>query len=329
MSFFAVLFALLIEQLKPLPRDNWVHETLMSWVRWTGRNFDAGQPHHTWVVWSVSVLLPTLAVAAAHLLISAYSLLLSLAFDVGLLYLTLGFRQFSHYFTDIRDALERGDEDGARRLLAEWRHLDASELPRTELLRHVIEHALLAAHRHVFGVFFWFVLLSTLGLGPMGAVLYRMAEFSTRFWGYRHRNIDAPGNDALLALSQRLFSSIDYLPARLTAFGFAVVGNFEEAVGSWRRDASLWQHANEGVILAAAAGAVGVQLGGAAAPGITPDRSKTFTAGGDAGIADAQGSTAGIPAQAGHLHSVVGLVWRSVVLWMLLVALLTLAHGVG
>ena len=50
-----------------------------------------------------------------------------------MLYLTLGFRQFSHYFTDIRDALERGDEAEARRLLAEWRHLDASELPRTEI----------------------------------------------------------------------------------------------------------------------------------------------------------------------------------------------------
>jgi adenosylcobinamide-phosphate synthase len=46
-------------------------------------------------------------------------------------------------------------------------------------------------------------------------------------------------------------------------------------------------------------------------------------------MADSQGSTAGLPAQAGHLHSVVGLVWRSVVLWMLLVALLTLAHIVG
>ena len=68
---------------------------------------------------------------------------------------------------------------------AEWRHLDASELPRTEVLRHVIEHALLAAHRHVFGVFFWFVVLSALGLGPAGAVLYRMAEFSSRYWGYR------------------------------------------------------------------------------------------------------------------------------------------------
>ena len=81
--------------------------------------------------------------------------------------------------------------------------------------------------------------------------------------------------------------------------------------------------------LAAAAGAVGVQLGGAAAPGVTPDRSKTFTTGGEAGVADALGSTAGAYAQPGHLHSVVGLVWRSVVLWMLLVALLSLANVLG
>jgi adenosylcobinamide-phosphate synthase len=329
MSFFAVLLALLIEQLKPLPRDNWVHDTLVAWVRWTGHNFDAGKPHHTWVVWCVSVLLPTLLVTALHLLVSRDSLLLSLAFDVALLYLTLGFRQFSHYYTDIRDALDRGDESEARRLLGEWRHLDASELPRTEVLRHVIEHSLLAAHRHVFGVFFWFVLLSALGLGPTGAVLYRMAEFSSRYWAYRHRALDAPANDGLLALSRRLFALIDHVPARLTAFGFAVVGNFEEAVGSWRRDAGLWQHANEGIILAAAAGAVGVQLGGSAAPGVTPDRSKTFATGIDAERADAEGSTGGLPAQPGHLQSVVGLVWRSVVLWMLLVALLSLANVLG
>ena len=328
MSFFAVMFALLIEQLKPLPRDNWIHETLMSWVRWTGRNFDAGRPHHTWVVWGVSVGVPVLTVAALYLAIAHYSLLLALAFDVALLYLTLGFRQFSHYFTDIRDALDRGDENEARRLLAEWRHLDASELPRTEVLRHVIEHALLAAHRHVLGVFFWFVVFSALGLGPVGAVLYRMAEFSSRYWGYRLRAMDVPANDELLALSRRLFALIDHVPARLTAFGFAVVGNFEEAIGSWRRDAGLWQHPNEGIILAAAAGAVGVQLGGAAAPGVPPARSKTFTARGP-GIGHAAGSTAGAPANPGHQHSVVGLVWRSVVLWMLLVALLTLANVLG
>ncbi len=329
MSFFSVLLALLLEQLKPLPRDNWVHETMVSWVRWTGRNFDAGERHHTRVVWVVSVLGPALLAGLSYGLIRHYSLLLALAFDVLVLYLTLGFRQFSHYFTDIRDALDRGDEIEARRLLAEWRHLDASELPRTEVLRHVIEHALLAAHRHVFGVFFWFVVLSALGLGPMGAVFYRMAEFLARYWSYRQRTLDAPANDALQTLSRQLFSTIDHLPARLTAFGFAVVGNFEEAVAGWRRDAALWQHANEGIILAAAAGALGVQLGGAAAPGVTPDRSKTFMAGGDAAMADAQGSTAGVPPQSGHLQSVVGLVWRSVVLWMLLVALLTLANVLG
>lgn len=326
MSFFAVLFALMIEQLKPLPRDNWVHHRVIAWVGWVGRNFDAGRAHHAWVVWSITVGVPTLAACALHVWIASLSLLVALAFDVAILFLTLGFRQFSHYFTDIRDALEHGDEERARRLLAEWRHLDASELPRTELLRHVIEHALLAAHRHVLGVFFWFVVLSALGLGPAGAVLYRMAEFVARYWSFKSHTLDAPSNERLMALSRRLFSLIDHVPARLTAFGFAVVGNFEEAVSGWRRDAALWLHDNEGIILAAAAGAVGVQLGGHAAPGVTPDRSKTFASGVDTETTGAAGSTPGLPPRVGHLHSIVGLVWRSVVLWMLLVALLTLAN---
>ena len=328
MSFFAVLFALMIEQLKPLPRDNWIHHALVSWVGWTGRNFDAGRPHHAWIVWGVSVLGPGLGIGLLYLAVHHFSLILSLLFDVAVLYLTLGFRQFSHYFTDIRDALERGDENEARRLLAEWRHLDASELPRTELMRHVIEHALLAAHRHVFGVFFWFVLFSTMGLGPVGAVLYRMAEFASRYWTYPSKTMGIPANERLMTVSQLMFTWIDRIPARLTAFGFAVVGNFEEAINSWRRDAVLWQHANEGIILAAAAGAVGVQLGGPAAPGVTPERSRTFEAGPTDSPASA-GSTAGAEPQFGHLRSIVGLVWRSTILWMMLVALLTLANLVG
>jgi adenosylcobinamide-phosphate synthase len=329
MSFFAVLFALLVEQLKPLPRDSRVHDTLRSWVGWTGRNFDAGRPRHAWVVWCVSVLGPSLAVGLTYVFISRYSLLLALAFDVLVLYVTFGVRQFSHYFTDIRDALDRGDDALARQRLAEWRHVDASELPRTELLRQVLEQALLVAHRQVFGVFFCFVVFSALGLGPTGAVLYRMAEFSSRYWAYRQLTVDAPQSDALRGLSTRLFGYIDHVPARLTAFGFAVVGNFEEAVNGWRRDATLWLQPNDGVILAAAAGALGVQLGGAAGPVVTPDRGKTFVAGAEAGAADAAGFTAGVPPQQGHLQSVVGLVWRSVVLWMLLVALLTLANILG
>ena len=329
MSFFAVLFALLIEQLKPLPRGNPVHDLLTAWMRWTGRNFDAGRDHHAWVVWGVTVGMPAVLAFAIFLALAHVSAVLGLLWNVAVLYLSLGFRQFSHYFTDIRDALDGGDERRARELLAEWRHLDASELPRSELLRHVIEHSLLAAHRHVFGVFFWFVVLASFGLGPAGAVLYRMAEFASRYWTFKSRTLGVPLNERLMNLSQRLFGWVDHVPARLTAFGFAVVGNFEEAITCWRRDASLWKHPNEGIILAAAAGAVGVQLGGSAAPGVTPDRSKTFDAGAPIDAAGAEGSTPGVPAELWHLRSIVGLVWRSVVLWMLLLALLSLANLVG
>src|ERR1700752_205264 len=163
MSFFSVLFALLLEQLKPLRGGNLIHESLAGWVRWTGRNFGAGKDIHAWVVWGITVIVPALLCFGVYLAISELSLLAAFAWNVAVLYLTLGFRQFSHYFTDIRDALERGDEQQARTLLAQWLHLDASELPRTEILRHVIEHSLLAAHRHVYGVFFWFIVLSSFG----------------------------------------------------------------------------------------------------------------------------------------------------------------------
>ena len=329
MGFLAVLVALVLEQIKPLPRETSAHEALRSYVAWCGRNFDAGRPHHAWVAWCAAVGLPALAALGVYLLVARYSTLAALAFDVLVLYGTLGFRQFSHYFTDIRAALERGDENEARRLLAEWRHLDTTELPRTEVLRHAIEHALLAAHRHVFGVFFWFVALSALGLGPLGAVLYRMAEFCSRYWAFRQQAMEAPVNVTLLELSRRLFALVDHVPARLTAFGFAVVGDFEDAVTGWRRDAGLWLYPNEGIILAAAAGAVGVQLGGAAPAGVTPDRRKTFSGGAEPELAAAAGSTPGAPPEPAHMASVVGLVWRSVVLWLVLVALLTAANVFG
>ncbi len=329
MSFFAVLFALLIEQLKPLPRENWAHDALAGWVRWTGRNLDAGRDHHSRLVWAVTVLVPTAIAAGIHFGISRYSDVLALVFNVGVLYLTLGFRQFSHYFTDIRSALERGDETAARSLLAQWRHLDASELPRTEIVRHVIEHSLLAAHRHVFGVFFCFVVFSALGLGPAGALFYRMAEYSSRYWSFSTDPRGGPANPRLMALSRRLFAWIDHVPARLTAFGFAVVGNFEEAINGWRRDASLWKRQNEGIILASAAGAVGVRMGGEPPATHAASPAGEFGGGADPEAGTAEGSTPGSAPQIGHLQSVVGLVWRSVVLWMLMLALLTLANVIG
>ena len=346
MSFFAVLFALIIEQARPLARGNWVHASFRRWARWTSRNLDAGQVHHGWIAWTLAVALPALVTLLIHWLLWSVSALLAFVWSVVILYVTLGFRQFSHYFTDIRDALDNGDEDTARVLLAEWRQVDASELPRSEIVRHVIEYSVLAAHRHVFGVLGWFSLLAALGLGPAGAVLYRMSEFVSRYWGYPNKSpADAAEgvSPALQAAATKAWGVIDFVPARVTALGFAVVGSFEDAIDAWRNytqrlptDApAASANRNDGIILAATSGAVNVRLGGEALKAapvskFAPNVSQAFQAGGlDAEGAGVTESTPGREPELAHLRSIVGLVWRSVVLWMVLLALLTLARLLG
>ena len=53
MSFFAILFALLIEQARPLARSNPIHAGLRAWALSVCRSFDAGQSRHGWVAWGL------------------------------------------------------------------------------------------------------------------------------------------------------------------------------------------------------------------------------------------------------------------------------------
>ena len=328
MSFFAILFALLIEQARPLARSNPIHAGLRAWALSVSRNFDAGKAHHGWVAWSLAVLLPALITLAIHwLLMWGLGWPFAVLWSVAVLYVTLGFRQFSHHFTGIRDALEEGDEDAARERLAHWQQVDVGVLPRSEIVRHVIEYSVLAAHRHVFGVLAWFSVLAALGLGPTGAVLYRLAEFVSRHWHPRRRAGSQPASASLQRACAQAWTVIDWLPARLTALSFAVVGSFEEAIEGWRFHAQRFPNDNDGVLLAATAGAINVRLGGQALkarPELqTPQGLET-----DADVGDSD-ATPGRDPEVGHLRSVVGLVWRSVVVWMLLLALLTLARLLG
>ncbi len=311
MSFFAILIALLLEQTRPLAYDNPVHAGLRGWTRSVRRNLDAGQSAHGWVAWLLAVGVPALIAGGVYWALWAFSTVLAFVWMVGVLYVTLGFRQFSHHFTGIRQALEAGDDQGAREQLAAWQRVDAASLPRAELLRQVIEHSVLAAHRHVFGVLAAFVVFWWLGLGPAGAVFYRMAEYLSRNWRERP---DGTPSAALQQAAAMAWQWVDHLPVRVTALGFAVVGNFEEAVASWRGDAALYAKGSDGVLLAATSGALGVRLAQQA---------------GNDEAEEAEGGGVRAEPQIAHLASVVGLVWRSVVLWMLLLALLSLARLLG
>ncbi|AOG24639.1 CobD/CbiB family protein [Acidovorax sp. RAC01] len=328
MSFFAILFALLIEQARPLARSNPIHAGLRAWALSVTRNFDAGKPHHGWVAWFLAVMVPAVFTLVIHwLLLWGLGWPFAVLWSIAVLYVTLGFRQFSHHFTSIRDALESGEEDVARERLAHWQQVDVGVLPRSEIVRHVIEYSVLAAHRHVFGVLAWFSVLAALGLGPTGAVLYRLAEFVSRYWHARQRAGAQPASEALQRACAQAWMVIDWLPARLTALSFAVVGSFEEAIEGWRFHAQHFPDDNDGVVLAATAGAINVRLGGEALKArASADASQGLAADADMGDSDA---TPGREPEVGHLRSVVGLVWRSVVVWMLLLALLTLARLLG
>jgi len=115
--------------------------------------------------------------------------------------------------------------------------------------------------------------------------------------------------------SARVFSIIDWLPARATAAAFAIVGDFEDAMYCWRTQSARWPDRNAGIVLAGGAGALGVQLGLPLAEGAEAGE----------GVALGLGEPAGID----FLQSAVGLVWRATVLWMILLLLLGLASLAG
>ena len=322
MSFFAILLALILEQARPLPAHNPVNQLIELWTEWVTRTLDAGVRHMAWATWAIATLTPAALAMLVHALTDwGLGWFAAVLWNVALLYVTLGFRQFSHHFTSIRDALEDGDEHKARELLANWQGVQVGEIPRSEVVRHVIEYSVIAAHRHVFGVFFWYAVLSVVGLGPVGAVVYRLAEYLSRRWQQQAR-IESGVSAVLAQTASQAWQLLDWLPARATALGFAIVGSFEDAMDGWRHHAQKFPQDNDGVILAATAGAINVQLGGGGL------RSATDTEAGDAQAAET-GSTPGRPAQTAHLASVVGLVWRFVIMWLVLVALLTMANLMG
>lgn len=306
MTFFAVLIALLLDQARrPGPQAPWLRP-MGGWAGWVQRQFDAGHAAHGWLVWAVALGGPVLATAVIHGLLARVSGLVAFGWTVAVLYVTLGFRQFSHHFTAIRAALESGDEGRARALFAQWQGGNAVEWPREELLRRVIAHAILSSHRHVFGVFVWFVVLAALGLGPAGAVLYRGAAWLAQAWGGPSR-ADAPVSEPVARLASRAWCWIDAGPARVTVLGFAVVGHFEDALERWRQQRRPWREPSDDLLLSVAEGAIQVRL---------CRRSEMDEL-----------SHADLPEpQLAHLASVVGLVWRSVVLWLLLLALALLAR---
>lgn len=306
MTLFAIILVLALDQARPAPAVR-IEALLRAYAEFLEGRFNAGERRQGLAAWMTGVALPVAIVFVVQILLSHFGHpLFTFALGVAVLYLTAGFRQFSHSFTDIHLALRMGELDRARQLLAAWRGGSTDHMGSSEVARLAIEQALVCSHRHVFAPFFWFVLL-----GPAGALLYRLSLSFHRQWGEpRDAEFGEFGEFAVKA-----FSIVDWAPVRLTAASFAVVGDFEDAVYCWRNQAQRWPEPSAGILLASGAGALGVKLG-------MPLRQ-------DAGMSDRPELGLNDDADADFMQSTIGLVWRTLVMALLLLALLWVASWVG
>jgi cobalamin biosynthesis protein CobD/CbiB len=306
LKFLSLLAVLLLEQLRPLRAGNRVHAAFERYVTMLERQLNAGQYRQGVVAWLLAVGPVVLATVLIYYVLYAVSPPFAWIWNIVILYITMGFRQFSHYFTEIIRALREGDIESARTILGRWRGQSAGEFTASEIARVSIELALVGSHRHVFGPIACFLVL-----GPAGPMLYRTSAILAEKWG---RSRDPEFGD-FGVFAQKFFFWLDWLPARLTAASFAVVGNFEDAVYCWRTQALAWARGAHGLILASGGGAIGVRLGNPVHQGGSMQFRPELGIGEEADI--------------DYMQSAVGLIWRALVLWMFLVFIVTVAHSLG
>ena len=305
MKFLALTVALLLEQAWPLRRGNRVYAAFEHYADYLERQFNGLQASHGAIAWCVAVLPFAVAVMVIHALLSDVGVLLVIAWSVAVLYVTMGFRRFSHCFTDVSQALREQDISAARDALGRWRGVPADELNVADIVRVSIELSLLQAHRYVLGPIFWFVVL-----GPVGPVVYRAADLLAERWG---RQVE-PEKRVFAQFAVRALLWIDWLPARITAATFSIAGNFEDAAYCWRTQAAGWGRGTEGVVLASGAGALGVKLGGALREDGMLNQRPDLGIGGEVEVEDLRGTA--------------GLIWRALVLWLVLLVIVSLARVV-
>jgi len=264
--------------------------------------FNAGETRQGAIAWVIAVLPAVLGAWLVYTAAYGAHPLLALVVNVAALYLTMGFRQRSHYFTAIHLALKDNNLAKARDILSAWREASCADLDREAIARLAIEEALVASHRYVFAVIFWFVLLRA-------------------DWGDSVSTFDVPKRpvgrkDLAGAGALQPFCAPRVRRIRLAA-GALHCGRLRRR-GRLRGCGVLLAHAGRklagsalGIVLASGAGAIGVRLG------------MPILAGG--AVVERPELGLGDPADTGHLDSTVGLVWRALVVWLLVLLLIALA----
>lgn len=306
MSFTALLAALLLEHFRPLPRAFRLFGWFSGYAQYLERQFNAGEHRHGVLAWFLALSPFVFLVTLISLLLNVISGLMGWAWSLTVLYFLMGFGRLGENAAAVASALRNQQFDQAQLLLEQWTGRDSAANSANEVARLGIEEILVSAYRNLFGVVLWFALL-----GPGGALLYRLAQLLAQTWG----TLNEQEFGDFGKFSARAFAWMDWLPARLTAISFAIVGNFEDAMYCWRSQATQWMEESLGIVLASGAGAMGVKLGEALET--------------RAGIESRPEIGLGDDADVDYMDSAISLIWRTLALWLVVLLLITLARWTG
>jgi len=177
-----------------------------------------------------------------------------LAVDVVLLYFAIGAQSLCEHAEAIAKPLREGRLDEARQRVGWIVSRETATLDESGVAKAGVESVLENGNDAIFGTLFWFALLG----GP-GAVLFRLANTLDAMWGYRTERFNLFGRFAA-----RFDDALNFIPARLTALTYALLGQTRKALTCWRAQAPGWDSPNAGPVMSAGAGSLGIRLGGAA-----------------------------------------------------------------
>lgn len=256
------------------------------------------------VALALVVLPPVLLVFLVRFALGELAWVLRFAFDVIVLSWTLDLYRLLDRAEATGDALKAGDMPVANENLRLLSATKATETSEVGIARATVETVLMQGYAAVVAPLFWFILL-----GPAVAVLQRLTTLLDERW--------RSGEEGVAELAwgtTRLSEIIGWLPLRVTAFSYAIMGSFEDAWRCWRYQVKASSNDSTASLLAAGLGALQLLM----------CEELPQTAGQERSVA----VTESVP-EADHVHRVAALLSRVLLFWLGAAVLVLLAGALG